>query len=327
MEYGINGKLEYKSIREMFKPLHIEELCIRDSIIREIKEYIRVNDHYNVLLFGNTDTGKTSIVNVLLYQIYGNETSENVFIVNGLEQLYIKTDFKQVLTSFCRFHQLRGDKKKKTIVIDDVDYISEYNQHIVKELIDQYAPHIHFIFTCSNKHKVIRSIFKRIKCIRTYEYDYDKMINLVKRIKERLCIGIREEDNKYIVDCCVQSIRLIYNFFEKLRYIRKDKYDRDDLDRTSAIISDKWMYTFTEAWREQRLKDAIGVIHEILSSGHYVIDFLETYFYYILYKSKECEDVRLDVIQVIGKYISYFHSMQNYSIALYFFTNDLCSLK
>ena len=313
---SIDDKKIY-TLKEKYTPQSFEELCIPDDIIKDVNMHISSNDPLRIIFNGNIDTGKSTIARVMLRYLYKSQKERDKYslVISGLEQLYIRTDIQQKLNSFCRF-QFNQISFKKTLIIDDMDVLNNHNQHIIKDLMEKYT-HIHYIFICMNKHCVIPSILKRLNCIQTRIYDTKKMYNLSKQISNDLNLNLIKTDIQSIVKRCKSSLCLLFLYFEKMRYLKPD-YNID------YIISENILHEFTNAWKNENLKECSRILQDIEHKGYYAIDFLHLYYEYIL----ECEmheTLRLKVIECIGLYIANFYSIHSEFIELYFFVYDLIS--
>ena len=305
------------SLKEMYNPNTFQDLCIPDDIINEVKMYINTKEPLCLIFNGNIDTGKTTITRILLRYLYESKEDRERYslVISGLEQLYIRTDIQQKIQSFCRFH-FNHSSYKKTLVIDDIDVLSNHNQHIVKDLMEKYT-HIHYIFTSNNKHCVIPSIMKRLNGIQMKTYDFRKMCSLFIRMNNELELDIKENEIPGIIKKCKSSLCLLFLYFEKLRYMKPYHY-------IDSVISETVLHQFTEAWKSKNLEEAVSILETIENKGYYAIDVLQLYYEYVLYCDMD-EKMRLHVIQFIGLYIAHFYSIHSEFIELYFFVYDLIS--
>ena len=313
------GKEDIKvhTLKEKYTPQMFEELCIADDILQDIKMHIAANEPLRIILHGGIDTGKSTLARIMLRYIYKTQEERDKYslIISGLEELYIRTDIQQKLNSFCRF-QFNQTAYKKTLIIDDMDILSDHNQHIVKHLMENYT-HIHCIFTCKNKHYVIPCVVKRLNCIQTRIYDKQKIYNLSIRLKDDLELHLKENEIENIIKKCKSSLCLLFLYFEKLRYMKPYRC-------IDSVISENVLHQFTEAWKSKNLKKSICILEKIEDKGYYAIDVLQVYYEYILYCDMN-ETLRLNVIQLIGLYIANFYSIHSEFIELYFFVYDLIS--
>ena len=249
-------EIKIHTLKEKYTPQTFEELCISNDILQDVKMHIGAKEPLRIIFHGNMDTGKSTLARVVLRYLYHSKEEREKYslTISGLEQLYIRTDIQQKLNAFCRF-QFNQTTYKKTLIIDDMDILSNHNQHIVKHLMENYT-HIHCIFTCKNKHYVIPCIMKRMNCIQTNVYDIHKMYSLSERIISDLNLSILKEDIPQIVERCKSSLCLLFLYFEKMRYMKPES-------KIDCVISEKTLQRFTDYWKQDNLKECINILKEI----------------------------------------------------------------
>jgi replication factor C subunit 2/4 len=114
----------------------------------------------NLLIVGDSGSGKTSLVNAIIREYYGvNHNPENVMILNSLKDQgiqYYRSDMK----IFCQTSSLVPGKKK-LIILDDIDSINDQSQQVFRNCIDKYKHNVSFIASCINLQKVIDNLQSR----------------------------------------------------------------------------------------------------------------------------------------------------------------------
>lgn len=325
--------LNVNRIKDSFKTRHtphtFDELCIDKSHIRQIKHIIDKKPYY-LLLYGDTDTGKTTLISLILRHYYKDEyNKDNIFYINGLKDYNINV-IKQALETFCKSAFV--SKCNRTIVVDDIDRIHDHNQFIIKSYTDRYRDRINILLSCTNKQKIIKSLLNKLSIIYLTRYDYSLVYSYIDKLKQDLNIDFgnnKDENHKintYIISISRLSIRHLLSIFEKLYYIGKHKYSLDELKLICGSIDDNIMEEYTTTWMNHRLYDANCILENLIQKGYNVIDILEAYFHFIKRTQIITHDMRLKVVTVISKYISIYHSFHENNIELYFFTFELTKM-
>jgi DNA polymerase III delta prime subunit len=297
-------------------------------MIRTLKEI----DDMNLLILGNSGSGKTSMLYSLIREYYGlNKTQgfpeNNILFINNLKEQgigYYRTEMK----TFCQSHSsIYG--KKKMIIVDDIDMISEQCQQVFRNYIDKYKNNILFIAACSNIQKVIESIQSRIHIVRIHKPTEDDMKLIVDKIIKEESIQISIETRNYIIHFSNQSIRDTINHLEKI-YILSDTGDSETtLEQSKKICSTISFHQFEEyidCLQKKDLKKAIMSLYEIHDYGYSVIDILDYFFTFIKTTSLLSEDEKYKMIPILCKYITVFHSVHEDVIELALMTKDLMLL-
>jgi len=237
---------------------------------------------------------------------------------------YYRTEMK----TFCQSHSsIYG--KKKMIIVDDIDMISEQCQQVFRNYIDKYKNNILFIAACSNIQKVIESIQSRIHIVRIHKPTEDDMKLIVDKIINEESIHISEETRNYIIHFSNQSIRDTINHLEKIYILSDIGHSETTLEQSKKIcstISFQQFEDYIAYLKNKDLKKAILSLYEIHDYGYSVIDILDYFFTFIKTTSLLSEYEKYKMIPILCKYITAFHSIHEDVIELSLMTKDLMLL-
>jgi DNA polymerase III delta prime subunit len=311
-----------------YKPYFIDDFTIDPklkSMIRTLKEI----DDMNLLILGNSGSGKTSMLYALIREYYGlNKTQgfpeNNILFINNLKEQgisYYRTEMK----TFCQSHSsIYG--KKKMIIVDDIDMISEQCQQVFRNYIDKYKNNILFIAAGSNIQKVIESIQSRIHIVRIHKPREEDMKSIVDKIIKGENINISQETRSYIINFSNNSIRDAINHLEKIYILSDNRNSEITIEESKKICSTISFQQFEEYIgyiKNRDLIKAIYCLYEIHDYGYSVIDILDYFFTFIKTTSLLSEDEKYKMIPILCKYITVFHSIHEDVIELSLMTKDL----
>ena len=130
-----------------YKPKFYKDFIIDHEYINLLGTLIKM-DALNILLIGNTSCGKSSLLDATIREYYKLENipRENVLYINNLQEQGISY-YRIEVKTFCRTpSSISG--KKKFIVLDDIDTISEQSQQVFRNCIDKYSHNVNFIASC-----------------------------------------------------------------------------------------------------------------------------------------------------------------------------------
>ena len=311
-----------------YKPYFIHDFSIDEklkSMIRTLKEI----DDMNLLIVGNSGSGKSSMLYALIRDYYELSKTQsfpenNILFINNLKEQgisYYRTEMK----TFCQSHSsIYG--KKKMIVVDDIDMISEQCQQVFRNYIDKYKNNILFVSACSNIQKVIESIQSRIHILRTHKPNKENLKNIIQTITMNENLKISDAVQEYIIEFSNGSVREIINYLEKI-YILNDKESTElTLDHCKKICSTISFHKFEEYihfLKEKKLVEAIYCLYEIHDYGYSVIDILDYFFTFIKNTRVLSEDEKYKTIPVLCKYITAFHIIHEDIIELSLMSKDI----
>ena len=311
------------SFLKKYQPLYFKDFIIDKEYINVLNTLIKM-DNLNILLVGNNGCGKTSLLEAIIREYYGDTFSQdNILYINNLQEQgiqYYRTEVK----TFCQTNS-NVNNKKKFIVLDDIDNINEQSQQVFRNCIDKYSHNVHFISSCLNTQKVIESIQSRSTILKIKPIPKNMLYKILKKIKIQENIDITEKAIDFILEISNNSIRQIINYMEKFK-ILDTKITYDKVKKICTNINFHDFENYTILWSKQRdVVKAVELIKSIYKKGYSVMDILDCYFIFIKLYDIE-ENLKYKIIKIICKYIIIFHNIHEHQIELTLFTNELINI-
>jgi DNA polymerase III delta prime subunit len=317
---------ETKLFIQKYQPLYFNDYNLDEKIINMLKTLILI-DNLNILIIGDSASGKTSLLNTLIREYYIGHTpkdyEENVLYINSLKEQginYYRTDVK----SFCQTCS-NIKNKKKFVVLDDIDFISEQSQQVFRNCIDKYSHNVHFISSCSNIQKVIESLQSRLIIIKINPIKRENLVSIINNIKRLENIEIDDDAQDFIVNISNTSVKILINYMEKFKLLN-DKITYNLAIQLCSNISFLKFEEYTNLMLEQKLPEAIQLIYEIYDKGYSVMDILDNYFIFVKSTKIINEEQKYKIIPYLCKYITVFHNIHEDEIELSLFTNNLIEI-
>jgi DNA polymerase III delta prime subunit len=282
-------------------------------------------DDLNLLIVGNSCSGKTSLIYAIIREYYGmNKTAifpeHNIMFINNLKEQGIQF-FRTEMKTFCQ-SKSNIPGKKKIIVVDDIDIINEQSQQVFRNYIDKYSKNIHFISVCTNIQKVNESLQSRLHILKINKTTAANLETTMNKIIENENLTIDENAKKILLNISNNSIRIFINHLEKI-YILGQPVNLELAHKLCSNISYVQFDNYIHRLKAGDLGGAIAILYEIYDHGYSVIDILDYFFAYIK-MTKSLEEVeKYRVIPFLCKYITIFHKVHEDVIELAFFTNNL----
>jgi DNA polymerase III delta prime subunit len=295
-----------------------------DKLLSVLNTLIGI-DYLNVLLIGNSSSGKTAILYALIREYYGlskdaNLPENNILFINNLKEQGIQY-FRNEMKTFCQSHSsIYG--KKKLLIIDDIDNINEQSQQVFRNYIDKYKHNIHFISVCTNIQKVIESIQSRVHIIQIPQPTKMQIETIMNRIINAENILIDQDAKDYLMLMSGNSIRTLINYLEKM-YILGQPIDIELCKKLCSNISFQNFESYIDKIQNRDLSGAIDILYNIHDYGYSVIDILDYFFTFIKITTIIDEETKYKIIPLLCKYITVFHNLHEDCIELALFTNNL----
>ena len=203
-----------------YQPVILKDFEIDDELITLIQTLIKM-DNLNILFVGDSGTGKSSLISAIIKEYYGDDYNENnLLYINNLKDQgisYYRSDVK----TFCQTTSCTN-KKKKIIILDDVDIINEQSQQVFRTCIDKYSHNVHFLSSCTNTQKVIDSLQSRMSIIKIKSLNNDNLEKILKKICKSENMIIDKSSQEFIISISNNSIRILINYLEKIKLLNTD---------------------------------------------------------------------------------------------------------
>ena len=323
--------MDYNLFINKYQPLFFKDFEIDEEIVTILNTLIEMNN-LNILLIGDMGCGKTSLLNALIREYYNEATKEstkqasnksyddNILHINNLKEQginYYRNDVK----TFCQTtSSVKG--KKKFVVLDDLDLINEQSQQVFRNSIDKYSHNVHFISSCSNIQKVIESLQSRFTIIRIKPLQREHLTKIITKIKTNENIIIHKDTEKFILDICNNTAKILINYMEKFKLLNRE-ITYDLAVNVCTNISFSTFQIYTEYLKNKNLNEAIKLMISVYDKGYSVMDILDNYFLFVKITPMLNEDEKYKIIPFICKYITIFHNIHEDEIELALFTNNL----
>ena len=309
---------------DKFQPILFKDFEIDPDFIKVFDTLISI-DNLNVLLIGDTASGKTSLLNAVVKEYYGPEVTHkqmenNVLYINSLKEQginYYRSDVK----TFCQTcSSILG--KKKFLVLDDIDLVNEQSQQVFRNCIDKYSHNVHFIASCGNPQNVIESLQSRFIIIKVKPLQIPQLANILKKVTSTENIMMDSESETFILQISNNAAKLLLNYLEKFKLFN-EPITFELANKLCTNISYLTFEKYTNLLVQRELNEAIQIIYAIFDKGYSVMDILDCYFSFVKHTTILNENQKYTIIPIICKYISVFHNIHEDEIELALFTNNL----
>lgn len=308
-----------------YRPRKYKDFVIDSMLIKLLNTLIDMNN-LNILLVGGPSCGKSSLLDATIREYYDTDDMplDNILYINNLHEQgisYYRTEVK----TFCQTTSTIPGKKK-FIVLDDIDILSEQSQQVFRNCIDRYSHNVNFIASCTNTHKVVESLQSRSTLIKIKSVSMSLLQEILDNIKGKENIVITPTAQEFILSVCNGSIRMLVNYMEKFNLLD----ERITLERAKQICTNISFYEFeryTKAWSvDESIIEAVRIIKSIFDKGYSVMDILDSYFQFLKISTILTEDDKYTCIKIVCAYISRFHTQHEDEIELIFMTHDLMKI-
>ena len=145
---------------------------------------------------------------------------------------------------------------------------------------------------------------------------------MLDKIVEKENIVIDEESKEYLLRFSNNSIRTIITNLEKI-YILGKPVNLEMCKTICTDISFQQFENYLELLKISNVAGAVKIFYDIHDYGYSVIDILDYFFTFIKQTELLTEDDKYQMIPILCKYITIFHSVHEDIIELALFTQNI----
>ncbi|XP_046997057.1 replication factor C subunit 3 [Schistocerca americana] len=202
----------YGLLVDKYRPRDIADLRYHKDLMKKLKNLVLAGDFPHLLIHGPSGSGKRTIINCLLHELYGPGVerlrmeqssymtpsnkkielmtlSSNYHIeVNPCDVgIYDRVVIQELIKGVAQTHQLdlQGLRDFKVIVVMDADRLTKDAQHALRRTMEKYIATCRIILCASSMSRVIPAILSRCLAVRVPAPSKETIISVIKSVCER----------------------------------------------------------------------------------------------------------------------------------------------
>ena len=194
---------------EKYRPDMIEDCILPDSTKDIFQSIVESGELPNLLLFGTSGVGKTTVAKALC-----NQLKTDWLMINGSDEGRMIDTLRTTISSYASTVSLSGGKK--VIIIDEADYMNKDSvQPAMRGLIEEFSNNCRFIFTCNYKNRIIPALHSRCSVV-DFQIPKEEKPELAQKFSAAVLSILDGEGVKYKPDVVAQ---LVVKFFPDFRRV------------------------------------------------------------------------------------------------------------
>jgi DNA polymerase III delta prime subunit len=300
-----------------------EDIKQNDIILNLYSKFIK-NNCLQLLIIGDTSSGKTTHINAIVNEYFSKNKITNyenhVLKINSLNEYGIQHS-RARLHSFCQTKSF----VKKIIVIDDLDLINEQNQQIIRGNINQYSDNIHFICSCSNIKKINDTLQSRLVILYINKLQKNDYVNLYNHVIEKEQINIDKQLQDIVLKQSNYSYKNILNTLELFKLYGK-KITIDNYVELCNTIPYTYFNKYIMYCKNNDISAAINYLNALTKKGFSVIDILQKFMLFIKHEETIEPLIKYEIIKIISKYICIFYTIHEEQNEIIVFTKNIINI-
>lgn len=229
--------------------------------------------------------------------------------------------YRNYIKTFCQTRSTI-QHRKKIVVLDDIDTISDACQQALRNIIDKYSHNVHFIASCCAPQKISDSIQSRLLTIRLQGPSDIASRLIMNRICKAENIIIDPIAKDFILAISQNNAKIIVTYLEKCKLIGCP-ITAEMADEACTNIPFAMFDDYIGQLVSGNITEALRTLYIISDKGYSVMDILDNLFIYLKSTCTLEDNMKLKMVPIICEYIGIFHNVHEDEIELAFLTNDL----
>jgi replication factor C subunit 3/5 len=162
---------------EKYRPKTLDEIYGNDIIKDALKQYLKIKQLPHLLLYGQSGTGKTSIINAYAKEAYKDYYSFMVLQINASEKRGIEI-IRNEVKNFVTTKAIFKEQPFKLVILDEADSMTFSAQSMLRRIIEDFTENARFCLICNRIKNIDPAIQSR--CINFKFSTLDKKIIIEK---------------------------------------------------------------------------------------------------------------------------------------------------
>ena len=283
---------------EKYRPNEMETIMLNNFLKEKIDTILDNETIPNLVLTGEPGTGKTSTILILINELYGDDSRNNVLELNASDDRGLSI-ISSTIIPFC---QKKTSHKQKIIILDEADSITNKAQQLLNNVITEYKDKCRFVFICNDISKINEPILSKCLVINYPKLPYEDILRKLLDICNQENIDYEEENIRKLIDISNNDIRKAINnlecVYKTFNEVTEENmlllFDRNKMDYIRRIL----IYCI-----DKDFNSAIKYTQDVFNKGYNVNDIVLTILEFLFNSNNDIiiDDDRMELYSIVSK--------------------------
>jgi len=219
METVINNSLW----NEKYRPNVLKNYIGNEHLKDTISKYLESNDIQNMIFYGPSGTGKTTLAKLLV-----NNLNCDYLYINASDERGIET----IRDKVSGFASTMSFKPLKVVILDEADFLTIQAQASLRNVIETFSKSTRFILTCNYVERIIDPLQSRCQVLKIVPPSKGEVAKHLFNILSNESIQHADHDLRDIVNQYYPDVRKMINVCQM-----NSKNGKLELDKQTLVSS------------------------------------------------------------------------------------------
>ena len=258
---------------EKYRPSNIDQVELNSNILKTLKNLIKANKVPHLLFYGPPGTGKTSTILACTNELYGQQISSFVIHLNASDERGIDV-VRERIKDFCNAGLLFVKNKKKLVILDEADSMTQDAQLTLRQMIVKYTKNVRFCLICNYVYKIIPELQSRFSKFRFKILDNNLIVSKIIYILKQENIDYDLDIINILSKNCNGDMRKIINTLQCIS-INNKKINSQALSNNIIYLNNQEIDDIINNLLNKTLKENITIINDFVNKNYLLDNIIE----------------------------------------------------